>query len=379
MVGPRWSMSARSTARPVRLHVDAVLAARAPRVAAMVSPLLRDINGTRAADDRWAPYAQIASSLFELSPLDECDYAVLPYPWQAAVDHAELHSAAEQYADRARTVGRELLVFYQHDDERLVIDLPNAVVFRTSMCRSRRRPNEFAQPAWADDLLVRFRGARVSIRPKAARPTVGFCGYAPPHGLPLGRQWLKEQARAGIGALGIGERLGISTAMQVRRRAIDLFQESSLTDTNFLFRDGTYTDEHGNVGPYHGSFEYRGEYVQNTVASDFVLCTRGWGNFSFRLYESLCLGRIPIFVDTDCVLPFDELIDWHSLCVWVEQRDLDELPQIVREAYDAMDPAEFARRQLQCRETWKSYLSPEGFFRYLHHWLLRRQQVAPRD
>jgi hypothetical protein len=310
-----------------------------------------------------------------LSRLDECDYAVLPYPWQFAVDQPDLRAAADAYAERARAMDRELLVFHHHDDERLVIDIPNAVVFRTSMRRSRRRPNEFAQPAWADDLLVRFRGARLSTRPKAARPTVGFCGYAPPHGLPLGRQWLKEQVRAGVGAVGLGERLGISTAMGVRRRAIDILQDSSLIDTNFCFRDRAYTDEHGNVGPHHASVQYRGEYVENTVASDFVLCTRGWGNFSFRLYETLCLGRIPIFVDTDCILPVDELIDWRSLCVWVDQGDLAHLAEIAREAYDAMDGAEFARRQLQCREVWQSYLSPEGFFDYLHGWLLRRRDA----
>lgn len=31
------------------------------------------------------------------------------------------------------------------------------------------------------------------------------------------------------------------------------------------------------------------------TGSDYVLCTRGNGNYSIRFYEALCRGRIPVF------------------------------------------------------------------------------------
>ena len=37
----------------------------------------------------------------------------------------------------------------------------------------------------------------------------------------------------------------------------------------------------------------------------YGLCVRGFGNFSFRLGETLMMGRIPILIDTECILPFD--------------------------------------------------------------------------
>ncbi len=110
--------------------------------------------------------------------------------------------------------------------------------------------------------------------------------------------------------------------MRVRARAITTLQRADGIATNFVFRDDTWRDPDGNLGAYHSSHQYRHEYVANTQASDYVLCTRGWGNFSFRLYETLCLGRIPVFVDTDCVLPAADEIDWRSLCVWVPGSEL---------------------------------------------------------
>jgi hypothetical protein len=160
--------------------------------------------------------------------------------------------------------------------------------------------------------------------------------------------------------------------MRVRRRAIDCLEASALVDTNFVFRGSTHVDARGNVGAYHSSARYRRDFVENILESDFALCTRGWGNFSFRLYEALCLGRIPIFVDTDCVLPAEDVIDWRSLCVWVDERDVAQLPTIVHDTYHSLGNDEFKWRQRRCRTVWESYLSPHGFFRYLRDWLTRR-------
>jgi len=68
--------------------------------------------------------------------------------------------------------------------------------------------------------------------------------------------------------------------------------------------------------------QMRLEFLQNMIGSDYVFCCRGAGNFSYRLYEALCCGRIPVFIDTDCVLPYDFMIDWKKYFVWVDQSEL---------------------------------------------------------
>ncbi len=104
------------------------------------------------------------------------------------------------------------------------------------------------------------------------------------------------------------------------------------------------------------------EFLQNVVESDYVLCARGFGNYSHRLYEALACGRIPLFIDTDCVLPFDFAIDWKRFCVWVDQTDLRSVADRVAEFHASISGEEFEELQVACRRLWEEWLSPEAFF-----------------
>jgi hypothetical protein len=87
------------------------------------------------------------------------------------------------------------------------------------------------------------------------------------------------------------------------------------------------------------------------------------GNYSIRFYETLSCGRIPVFVNTDCVLPFEEWIDWKSYCVWVEAHEVARAAEKVAEFHDGLSDAEFRDRQRACRQLWLDWLSPLGFFK----------------
>ena len=68
--------------RKMKLWIDRPLAAAARLDVVMTRPLLTDLPN---ANDRWKKYADVANSLFELSTLANCDFAVLPFPWQLAI------------------------------------------------------------------------------------------------------------------------------------------------------------------------------------------------------------------------------------------------------------------------------------------------------
>ena len=111
------------------------------------------------------------------------------------------------------------------------------------------------------------------------------------------------------------------------------------------------------------------EFLQNLLESDYVLCARGYGNYSHRLYEALACGRIPLFIDTDCVLPFDFAIDWKRFCVWVDQVDLRSVADRVAEFHASISGEEFEELQVACRRLWEEWLSPEAFFANFHRHL----------
>ena len=110
----------------------------------------------------------------------------------------------------------------------------------------------------------------------------------------------------------------------------------------------------------------RDEYVRNMLDSDYVLCVRGIGNFSYRLYETLSMGRIPVFVDTDCVLPLEFDVDWREHCVWVDESEIDQIGDRVLEFHESVDDDEFEERQHACRDLWAKRISPQGFFASFH-------------
>src|SRR5262249_33050404 len=145
-----------------------------------------------------------------------------------------------------------------------------------------------------------------------------------------------------------------------RRQAIDALKHSDLVDTNFLLRSEFWA---GALGTNRENLQnVRRAYADNIAASDYTLCVRGAGNFSYRLYEVLSCGRIPVFVDTDCVLPYQDFVDWKKYCVWVDADELNSMGERIAEFHERLSPGDFVDLQHACRKFWIRWLSPEGFF-----------------
>ena len=102
------------------------------------------------------------------------------------------------------------------------------------------------------------------------------------------------------------------------------------------------------------------------IDSDYVLCVRGDGNYSIRFYETLCCGRIPVFINTDCVLPYDFEIDWKDYCIWINQNELHLIDEKIAEFHEKISDKDFIDLQHECCKLWKNWLSPEGFFTNFH-------------
>jgi hypothetical protein len=104
--------------------------------------------------------------------------------------------------------------------------------------------------------------------------------------------------------------------------------------------------------------------------TDYTLCLRGGGNFSKRFYETLAMSRIPVLVDTDCLLPFESVFSWESHIVRVPDADLEQLPQRVADDFSGSGSAGLADRQRRCRKLWEDWLSFGGFHRQLARLIL---------
>jgi hypothetical protein len=104
---------------------------------------------------------------------------------------------------------------------------------------------------------------------------------------------------------------GVRTDVLAMRCARSLIQDTSQHD---FFADGL-----------SGARELGDEYRVVMGRSRFVLCPRGTGTSSFRLFEALACGRVPVILSDDWVAPRG--IDWASCAVRIAECDVAAVPR----------------------------------------------------
>ncbi len=324
-------------------------------------------------------YIKCGRSFFDMVSLEEADLVILPFnwadirgwSWRSKIDKRkrELADRAIQFAQKAEQAGKPLVVFFSGDCSDEEIPIKNAKVFRVGPYRSTKKQNDFVAPAFVEDLVEHYLEGLLPIRQKREKPVVGFCGLAKQDSWKMKLKtivyqgvMLTKQGRTGIPPYK-GEIL--------RTKALGILANNPLVDTNFIIRDRSVFLNNDDLNQKQ---KMRLEFVQNMAESDYILCCRGSGNCSIRLIETLCCGKIPIFIDTDCVLPYDFGIDWKKYCVWVDEKELPLLAEKVAEFHNNLSPLEFVDLQYECRRLWKEWLSPEGFFtNFYQHFQTRSQ------
>jgi hypothetical protein len=240
-------------------------------------------------------------------------------------------------ADLAARHGRPMLVFYNSDFEES-IPIDDALIFRTSITAATARPNELAWPAWTCDVLRTHGTGRVEPRARTSRPTVGYCGYIDY------RNVVERMQRTLRGQ--------IAPWSKLRGEAVRTLRASPDIDTRFVLRR--------RFGGNAGVLE-REEYARNMLAYDYALVARGRGNFSFRLYEAMSAGAIPVFIDSDCRLPFDDVIPYRQLFVWVPASDVSSIADHVARFHAAHDAESLLTHRRSIREVYDRYLEPLAF------------------
>jgi hypothetical protein len=293
------------------------------------------------------------------------DLGVLPALWGAHPRSAR--PQVEALLDDAAAGGRRVVVWVEGDQE-VDLDHPAAVLLEHGPQASRRRAaTVHAWPVLVHDHLAnRFDGA-VDPVPRGDAPLVGFCGQAAAPWSGHARL-LAGKARARLAhALGRTDRLAPPWAshLRLRRRALAALADDPRVVTDYVVRDryraGLVT---------HAERADRGsptatDFFANIRRTAYTVCVRGGGNFSTRLYEALCLGRIPIVVDSDQRLPWAGVVPWDELAVVVPADRLDQLADRVVDHHARLDDRAFADLQVRCRQLWVDRLSAEGFLAHL--------------
>jgi len=97
------------------------------------------------------------------------------------------------------------------------------------------------------------------------------------------------------------------------------------------------------------------DFVDVSLHSKFVLCPRGAGTASIRLFEAMQMGRAPVIPADDWVAP--EGPDWRSFSLRVLERDVQRLGAILRER-----EAEAAAMGRKAQAAWRRFYAPDALF-----------------
>ena len=207
--------------------------------------------------------------------------------------------------------------------------------------------HERAMPPVCPNVLTETRHWKP--RKKSEKPTISFCGYV--------ASFPKRHIYRLLG------RLDKVAGHDVRYRTLRLLETSPLVNTKFVRRNAYWG----------GALKFRNDplkvetireqYWNNLLESDYVVCVRGAGNFSYRFYEALSAGRIPLLIDTDCVLPLEGEIDWKQHCLIVPESELRRVATRILDHFHSLSSEAFEALQVANRELMFSNLLPVPFIR----------------
>ena len=119
--------------------------------------------------------------------------------------------------------------------------------------------------------------------------------------------------------------------------------------------------------------EKQKEFISITRRSKFTLCPRGYGVTSFRLYEAMQLGSVPVYIYDTPHLPFSDLIDWKKICVLIHTSQVDELDNILRSISDS----DYNNMLSAINDTCIKYFNIEYTFEYMLKYLEESNKVIP--
>lgn len=109
--------------------------------------------------------------------------------------------------------------------------------------------------------------------------------------------------------------------------------------------------------------DFRRFYADTIYAGSFVLCPRGSGSSSFRLFEAMQCGRVPVILSDEWVAPRGP--DWEKIAVRLHYSQIDKLEDILgRTEPLAQEMGRMARK------AWERYFSPSESFQYMVEELL---------
>lgn len=103
---------------------------------------------------------------------------------------------------------------------------------------------------------------------------------------------------------------------------------------------------------------FESEYVKVSLSSHFILCPRGEGVNSYRLYEAMQMGLVPVIISDDWI-PM-EGPDWNKFSIRIAENEIQKIPDILLSR-----KSEAETMGKLARNNWERWFSKEVCFHHI--------------
>lgn len=113
-------------------------------------------------------------------------------------------------------------------------------------------------------------------------------------------------------------------------------------------------------------------YYDIMLQSKFALCPAGWSANSYRLFEAMSLGIVPVIISDDWILPKGP--QWKDFSLIIRKKDIQNLEDIILEK-----ESEFAAMGSKARKAFEKYFEDTVFFEYIisNCIAIKKNQIIP--
>jgi hypothetical protein len=151
----------------------------------------------------------------------------------------------------------------------------------------------------------------------------------------------------------------------LRKKAMEFIENDARINSNFTIFDRYF---------HHQSEEFQNQNLQHYLKSmsdtQYILTIRGCGNYSIRQFETMAANRIPVMVDTNQYLPFEDIIPWKEIGVWVPFPDFNSISDFIYNFHEKLNQKSFDELTREIENIYENYLSRPSVVKQIRQILL---------
>lgn len=100
-------------------------------------------------------------------------------------------------------------------------------------------------------------------------------------------------------------------------------------------------------------------FIEAALRSKYFLCPRGYGLNSFRLYEVMQLGCVPVVITDEFYLPWEDELDWNNFAVLISSDKIADAYSILKNIPDS----KYEELKNNSQRLYSDYFSLDGVYK----------------